>query len=358
MSRAARGPAPPRLTVAPSPDVEIFANAKTMTPLRILAAATAIELCVFVGLAAVAGLGGPGGGILDLINSAAPMLLAMALLGAFLAQITLEAGPFRMACISLALAAAVFNLVLLAPDALGFVSEPRGPSEGRPYRVVTANLFRDNYVPEHAVATLLGRHADALLLEETDGSAGIALGEIDRAYPNATRCPLAGLTIWTRGPILDQGCGLGTPPGDEKTWGRSFAWASTIGPDGRPIILAVVHLGRPSEASRQVWERAALARAMARFPGARVVLAGDFNTAPWTFGMFRQDQLLRPLRRISRFMPTYPALIAHNRWDWPWLPIDHVYIGSAWRPAGLSRFRTNGSDHSGLQADLVLRGEG
>ena len=326
-----------------------------MTPLRILAAATAIELCAATGLAALVGLGGQSNGALDLVNSAAPLLLALALLGVLTARASLQSGPFRTVCVSLALAAAVFNLVLLAPDAVRAVSAPRPQAGGRLYRIVTANLYHDNYVPEHAVATLLAHHADALMLEETDGSALGALGPIDQAYPYVMRCPGADLAIWTRTPMLAQGCGLATAPKWEDKWGRSFAWVSTLGPDGRPIILAAVHLGRPSEAGRQAWERAAVAKALAQLPGGRVVLAGDFNTAPWTFGMFRQDRLLAPLRRVSLFLPTYPALIAHNRWDWPLLPIDHVYVGPAWGPARVGRFRTNGSDHSGLEAELQLQ---
>lgn len=325
-----------------------------MTPSRILAAATAIELCVLTAVAALIGLRGASDDLLDLVNSAAPLLLVLAVLGAVLARTTLQAGLFRAVCISLALAAAVFNLVLLAPDALHAVSAPGPKPGGRPYRVVTANLYRDNYIPTHAVATLLAHHADALMLEETDGSAYSALAPIDQAYPYATRCPGADLTIWTRTPPLAQGCGLATPPGDEEKWGRSFAWVSTTGPDGRPIVLAAIHLGRPTEAGRQGWERAALAKALAGLARGRIVLAGDFNTAPWTFGMFRQDRLLAPLRRISLFQPTYPALIAHRKWGTPWLPIDHVYVGGDWRAAAVSRFRTNGSDHFGLQADLGM----
>ncbi len=325
-----------------------------MTPLRILAAATAIELCFATAVAAVIGLSGVTGGWSDMVNCAAPLLLLLAILGAASARLMLKAGLFRTGCVSLALLSALFNLLLVAPDLISLATAGR-PAQGATYRVVTANLYHDNYVPAHAAAAVIARRADAVMTQETDGSALDGIGLFFKAYPYWTKCPGADVQIWVKTPVLAQGCGLNVPAAGWDTWGRSFAWLRTAGPDGRPITLAVVHLGRPYPLQRQVMERKALSEALHRLaPQDEIILAGDFNTAPYTFAMFAQDRVLAPLHRLTFWQPTFPAQLFHRRWDLPLLPIDHIYAGARWRAATVSRFRINGSDHAGLQADVRL----
>ena len=324
-----------------------------MAPLRILVTATAIELCWLTAIAAVIGLGGIVNGRWDIINVAAPLLLALAVLGAVSTRATLGPGWFRNLSIGVAAAAAIFNLLLLTPDLLRLATA-RPAREGQPYRVVTANLYRDNYIPSHSVARVLARQADAIMLEEIDGTAAFALGPVYQAYRGSTACPASDVGIWVRTPVLAQGCGLGMPAGAQDTWGRSFAWLQTIGPDGRPIVLAVVHLGRPYQTLRRQMELDALAKTLGRLPSGQIVLAGDFNTAPWTFAMLAADKRLSPLKRDSIFIPTYPAALGHKGFGYPVLPIDHIYTGASWRTVKVAPFAANGSDHLGVQADLRL----
>ena len=325
-----------------------------MTPLRILAAATAIELCFAVAAAAVVGLWGAMGGWSDMVNCAAPLLLVLAITGAVSPRLMLKAGLFRTCCVSLALVAALFNVVLVAPDLVSLATASR-PTQGLAYRVVTANLYHDNYIPAHAAAAIIARRADAVMVQETDGPVMEAIGLLQKAYPYSTNCPEANVQILVKTKVLAQGCGLYVPAAGWKTWGKSFAWLRTAGPDGRPITLAVVHFGRPYPLQQQAMERRALSEALRHFtPQDETILAGDFNTAPYTFAMFAQDRVLAPLHRLTFWQPTFPALLLHQRWDFPLLPIDHMYAGARWRAAAVTGFRVNGSDHRGLQADLRL----
>jgi endonuclease/exonuclease/phosphatase (EEP) superfamily protein YafD len=328
-----------------------------MSPLRILIAATAAQICFASALVAVLGLAGAGNGWLDLINCLAPVLIATGLVGAAAALKVWPKSRFRLACAAAGLAAALYGTAVSLPDVVGWLFGP-GKDTGVAYRVVTANVFQGNLSPYRAVEAIAYRQADAVIVEEANGMAERAATQIlSGAYPYSTACPDSDVKIWLRTPILAQGCGLTMPAGSYPTWGRDFAWVRTLGPDGRPIVLAGVHLGRPYPPVRQAVERRALAGALAALSGSRVLAAGDMNTVPSSFGMRRMDGLLRPLTRRTFWLPTYPALIGvtHEGWGSPFLAIDHVYADAGWSRTKLTRFAIIGSDHFGLQVDAQLR---
>jgi endonuclease/exonuclease/phosphatase (EEP) superfamily protein YafD len=327
-----------------------------MSPFRVLTAATAAEVCVASAAVAILALAGAVNGWLDLLNCAAPLLIVTGLAGAAVMVATWPKSRFRVVCVGAGLAAALYGAAVSLPDAVGWLFQ-LGGGTGAGYRVVTANVYRNNRNPFHAIEALVDRQADAVIVEEADGSAQSAATQLSAAYPYSSACPEAGVEIWLKTPILSQGCGMATPPGSYKTWGKDFAWVRTLGPDGRPIVLAGVHLGRPYPPLRQKVERQALADAITRLGGARVLVGGDLNTVPSSFGMRRMDRLLRPLTRRTLWMPTFPGLIGttHRRWFIPLLAIDHVYADAGWFRTKLTRFDIPGSDHFGLQVDARLR---
>jgi endonuclease/exonuclease/phosphatase (EEP) superfamily protein YafD len=196
-----------------------------------------------------------------------------------------------------------------------------------------------------------------VILEEANGTAQRAMPAMAGAYPYSSSCPDAEVEILLKTPILAQGCGMRTPPDTYWTWGRDFTWVRTLGPDGRPIVLAGVHLGRPYPPWRQPVERRALAESVAFMNSSRVLVAGDLNIVPWSFAMRELDGLMRPLTRRTFWLPTYPALIKVTRKGWtaPLLPIDHVYAGAEWPRTKLTRFSIPGSDHFALEVDAQLR---
>lgn len=325
-----------------------------MSPWRILAAATAAEVCfASLGLMAL-GLGGAFDGWLDLVNCVAPLLIPTGALGAASAWATWPRSRFRAVCVVAGVAAAVYGAFASLPEAGGVLFGPGGgQGAGAPYRIVSANVYRDNIVPFRAAPVLLDRRADALIVVEPDGLLR-ARSWLIAAYPYSSACPDAGVEIWLKTPILAQGCRMPTPVGTYKSVGQDFAWVRTLGPDGRPLVLAAVHLARPFPPRRQPVERRVLADALKPLVGGRLLLAGDMNVAPWSFGMRELDRRLRPLRRWTFWRPTYPAML--KRWSsTPVLPIDHVYAGSGWVPARITSFRTPGSDHLALEIDARLQ---
>lgn len=325
-----------------------------MSPWRILAAATAVETCfASAGLAAL-GLAGAFNDWLDLVNCIAPLLILTGAIGAAGAWATWPRSRFRRVCIGAGVAAAVYGALVSLPEAGGALSGLVGNhGGGAPYRVVAANVYRENVVPFRAVPVLLDRGADALIVVEASGLER-ARSRIAAAYPYSTACPDAGVEIWLKTPILAQGCRMPAPPGAYQSVGRDFAWVRTLGPDGRPLVLVAVHLARPIPPRWQPVERRILGDALAPFTGQRLLMAGDMNAAPWTFAMKEIDRRLRPLRRWTFWRPTYPAIVKRQTTP-ALLPIDHVFAGPGWLPGRIVSFRTPGSDHLGLQVDARLQ---
>ena len=94
-------------------------------------------------------------------------------------------------------------------------------------------------------------------------------------------------------------------------------------------------------------QRVQLARVLAQIPSERAIIAGDFNSTPWSFSRRRWDEAFGLIRR-TRAVFTWPvpgsesialpALV-------PFLPIDHVYAGSGWATVKVERGPRLGSDH-------------
>jgi endonuclease/exonuclease/phosphatase (EEP) superfamily protein YafD len=323
---------------------------------RILTLATIIEICVGCGLWAVLGVGGASSGWLDMFNCIVPAMAVTGLAAAAAARAALPKGRTRVVCIGMALAGAAYAGGMCAEEAIGRWPPPRTQAAGKPYRVVIANVFRNNDRPFRAAISVLEQGGDAVIISEADGKIVRAQQLFDTRYPYATDCPESGVRIWLKTPILAQGCGLPLPPGAYESWGKDFVWVRTLGPDANPIVLAGVHLGRPYPPERQATEKQGLAVALAPLARERLILGGDFNVAPWSFAMIQLERSLRPLHRFTGEVATYPGIlnVTHTVWSWPLLPIDHIFAGPRWSVLSQRRFRIPGSDHFGLEIQAVL----
>jgi endonuclease/exonuclease/phosphatase (EEP) superfamily protein YafD len=322
-----------------------------MHPLRLLSAATAMEISAAAAALAVAGLCGWRSGWLDVINSFAPIILAMALIGAVLALVSLDRGATRGAVLALAGLAGLYGLALILPELWGRWPGPAG--EGAVFSVLSANVWHDNPSPDLAVAEIIARAPDAVLLQEADGSLAALLPRLTPLYPYSSACPGSGVRILVKSPITARGCETGPRRGADL----DLVWIRTTGPDGAPLTLATTHLAWPFPPRPYEAQRKALAAEMARLPSGEVILTGDFNTTPWTFAMRRQDAALRPLTRRTRAWFSWPARLDALRrpWSLPILPIDHIYTGRDWGLVGLTRVRIPGSDHFATEARLRRR---
>ncbi|HZC16089.1 MAG TPA: endonuclease/exonuclease/phosphatase family protein [Caulobacteraceae bacterium] len=323
-------------------------NLSNMNPIRILAAASAMELAAATATLSALGLAGSGNGWLDVINSFAPVILATALVAAGLAFWTLD-GATRLVTIGLAMIAVAYGLALTQPEFAGLLA-PHATG-GPEYQVLSANVWRDNPWPDRAVAEILKRDADAVLLQESDGSIQGELARLKAQYPYASVCAGAGVQIFVKFPIVAHGCGM--DPGSAPP--IKLVWIQTLAPGGRRVTLASTHFSWPFPPGPQELERANLAERLRQLPERELILGGDFNTTPWSFAGRRMDKLLAPLRRRTIALFSWPARLDPLRQPWsaPVMPIDHIYTGADWGVVHIIQLRLPGSDHFATEAVLA-----
>ena len=86
---------------------------------------------------------------------------------------------------------------------------------------------------------------------------------------------------------------------------------------------------------------------MDAFDRKSLIVAGDFNSTPWSFSLRRQDAqfgLERRTRALFTFpVQTYSRYRAHA--PFPLFPIDQIYAGSDWKTVSVTRGPRLGSDH-------------
>ena len=318
-----------------------------MAPLVTMAAIGACISCAAAGTVSALGVAGSRGGWPDVFNSFAPFQIAGAALGGGLAWFGFGPGLLQNILFTLAVTAAATGAARVAPE----IAKLRRPGRSNDYdfRVLSANVWRDNPTPEGAVAAILACDADAVILQEADGSLARASSPLKARYPYICGCPHAELRIFSKAPVLAHDCSCKRAVARR---GR-LLWASAHLPHGEVITLATTHFSQPY-GNAQVAEREGLAVELKRLASGHLILAGDFNTTPWSVGMARQDDLLSPLRRRTIGWFSWPARLGGLAWHAPLLPIDHIYTGPGWGVARLRRVRIPGSDHFGTEAALTL----
>ena len=309
-----------------------------LSALRGIAAAGA----VVVGLVALVGAGGSLGGAwsgrLDVLAHFSPVWAGIGLAAA-LAGLVLQS---RMAG-GLGLAGLVLALVLIVPEVMAASALPRGPAPGTGLKIVEFNLWGRNRDQDGTAAWILAQDADIIVLEEAFGGTERILAALRREYPHVTPCrrsPCSSV-IMSREAPLDAG-DMVRLPGEAHLSG---AWATFRTPRG-PFTVVGAHFTWPIPVGPQRMQRRVLLRTIAPFDRNRLIVAGDFNTAPWSFAMRRLDRALE-IPRYSRAMPSWPAA-RFSRFNilfpFPFMPIDHVYAGRAWR-VQVTRGPRLGSDH-------------
>jgi endonuclease/exonuclease/phosphatase (EEP) superfamily protein YafD len=138
-------------------------------------------------------------------------------------------------------------------------------------------------------------------------------------------------------------------PTDNETGPMELNGVVVDSPAGRTAVLGV-HAPWPTQPSLPR-ELAALTPIVRSYPAATTILAGDFNSTPWSFARQRDDSEFGLIRR-TRAVFTYPVA-AYRRRLIPVLPIDHVYAGAGWATVKVERGPLLGSDHYAVAVTLA-----
>lgn len=302
-----------------------------------LIAALAFALACAGCLGALAGHGGRFSDELDIAAHFAPVQLWFALAGAGLMLLT-PASRLRTATKWLAAAGAPLALMLLAPEMMR-AQPSAAAASGAQVTLIQFNICgRCNRDLMATLDWLYAQNADVIVLEEVQPH---VRAELERrgGYRLTSEAGRQTLILSRRPPLSS---GLPPIPGGQTL---SAARATLPGPGG-PFTVVGAHYAWPVPAGLQQDQGRRLAAVLAAYPKARLILAGDFNSTPWSFTRQREDAAFG-LERRTRLLFSWPTVATSRQIaaPVPLLPIDHVYAGSGWRTVSVERGPRLGSDH-------------
>ena len=289
-------------------------------------------VCAGLGLLA---LGGAISARLDVLTHLAPLWAAGAALGVTVAAP--GSSSMRGPAILLAAIALTAAATLIAPEFLRSTG-PAAPQDAPgQLKVIQFNASRDNPQVARIADWLAAERPDVVMIEE-------ATPALRHAILARTGWHVAGaattVMIFTPAPYVV----MHRPkvePGSKLVWVNA-TYASESG----PFELVVTHFAWPTQAIHRA-QSLAMRRVLAALPRDRTILAGDFNSTPWSFARRADDRAFGLVRR-DRALASWPA-DGIGAWGlaapFPVLPIDHVYAGAGWATVSVRRGPRLGSDH-------------
>ena len=278
---------------------------------------------------------------LDIINNGLPVL---AVGGIVLLALAFAARRRALISATAALLAVTFAVLLAGLSG----AAPQAPEDAERFmRVATFNLWDRNDRHLDKVAEFLAdTKADAVVLEEVRGHHAAFIDSLAAQYPY--RVGDNGLVILSKHPIVADGR---VDRDDEPFWMSLIIRWVRLDVNGKTVELAGVHLARPFYPELQWADIEALTNFVRGRTGPLIV-AGDFNAAPWTV-MLKAFTKETGLGRFNTFYPTWPM-----RWRsvplLPLIPIDNVFASSHFAKIAATVGPRLDSDHRAVIADIAL----
>jgi endonuclease/exonuclease/phosphatase (EEP) superfamily protein YafD len=299
----------------------------------------ALQALLMAGLCAGAAVGAQFGRTnldWDILTHFAPVWLVGAAISIALGLVL--RGYLRALVVALGLVGAVAAGSLILPEYLRDAG-PRAPADAADQlKVIQFNVWHSNPEPERLVDWLIREDPDIVVLEESNGR----LADVVQAKTDwHVTCAKCEVMIVSKARPESAGRpalpGRSAGPLTRATFRDRRGEFSVIG----------IHNAWPTDIADQQAQEHRLAQVVAMSPRERTIVAGDFNSAPWSFSRRRWDQAFGLLRR-DRAIPTWPAM-QYKRLRWlgafPFLAIDHIYAGPGWATVKVERGPRLSSDH-------------
>lgn len=316
----------------------------------VLARAGALLLAAGCALVLLLAQGGRFSDRLDVLTHFTPWFLAGCIVALAIWALAGRRGRLTP---GLAAIGALSALLLMTPELVAAAGQKRGPVDGPTLKIVQFNLWGRNRDPEATARWILEEDPDLIVFQEGFAKSGGVARALATRYPHRTTCaePRACSTmiLSKRAPIAEGGLQAGVSEAN-----LSGAWATFRGRRGTFTVVGV-HYTWPLPAGPQQQQTLRLAKVLDRFPKESLVVAGDFNSTPWSFSLRRQDRLFG-LERRTRALFSWPAGRLSRRSvaaPFPILAIDQVYAGSEWKTVDVRRGPLLGSDHYPVVVDLA-----
>jgi endonuclease/exonuclease/phosphatase (EEP) superfamily protein YafD len=302
----------------------------------------AIAALVAAATAAIIGFLAPWWPAADVPNHFRPLLLVIAVAGlALLSFGVRELATHRRvriaAGLGLAGVAAINTVPLLASLSTTAVAaqSPTGT-----LTVVSINVWTKNRQLEQAARWLADQNADVIVLQEVTYANREPLRRaLAAVYPHVHDCGCSDIVMFSRRPWIAAG---GQPRTAEQPALSWFTLADRNGREVRIIGLRPQYIMRPSNnAAHYDW----LVRNIPKL-GDRLILAGDFNAAPWSWQMMRLAAAAN-LRRHGTYAVSWPSHL-------PIVLIDNLLTTPDIKGVSFKTGPFLGSDHLPVVATVAL----
>jgi endonuclease/exonuclease/phosphatase (EEP) superfamily protein YafD len=275
----------------------------------------------------------------DLFTHFAPLYLTVGLAAILLGLVF--TGRWRIAVLSAGFACALAAALLMAPEYLRSTGPKAAQGPGPTLKVVQFNAWDGAGGTARLTAWLDAERPDVVAVAEANRRIREALAR--HGWWSVTG--RSGVMLFTR----DRPVATIVPTGNE-TGPMELIGVVVATPAGKATVLGV-HAPWPTQPSLPR-EHKVLVRIVRSYPAATTILAGDFNSTPWSFARRRDDSDFGLIRR-TRAEFTWP--VGRHHLPFPLVPIDHVYAGSAWATVKVERGPALGSDHYPVIVTLAPR---
>jgi endonuclease/exonuclease/phosphatase (EEP) superfamily protein YafD len=255
-------------------------------------------------------------------------------------------GARRWSIVAVSVIGLTFAAALIVPEFVRATGPKAAADASDQLKIVQFNVWHENPDPKQVIDWLNVERPDIAVIEENSPHFDRALAAYGRGWTIA--CPRCEVMVLSRRPALS------AEYARRRHHGPPAPLTHAAFQDRHGVFDVVgVHNAWPTDPDQPVQERR-LAAFVARLPHERLVLVGDFNSAPWSFQRRRWDAAFGVIRR-ERAIPTWPAQ-TYKRLHWlglPFLPIDHIYAGPGWATVSVRRGPRLSSDHYPLVITLA-----
>lgn len=240
----------------------------------------------------------------------------------------------------------VAALAMTAPYLPGFGPASTAASSDRTLTVATFNMRYDNAQTDLAARVVTSASPDVVIMQEVKGTPNALLDALKGTYPHQLRCSdgkVGGATVVSRLPLAGAG--------SKHCHDTPYLAAITVKAGDRDVTIASFHGAWPWPFEQH--DRIAdLDGPLSSLPHP-LVLAGDFNAAPWTQGVQSVARATRttvtPGVRLSWLSARLPRSLKTIG-----LPLDHLMVSDGVTVLSARRLPYAGSDHLPILFELAL----